>query len=216
MPLSSILLAPWWQRLRSYNMGVEGHQQFVIPTSARKVSAQWMASTFRIIGLAGTNHDMLRIENAAGSPVLLAVKKLCVEYDSTAVLVTVMPTFKTYKVVSSLATGGVASDKHLFDSADTSNSNCVFAGAASADGTASLITWTTPGGTPGWRQSLMRLHTAVGQVANYEGQNLIPDLCRDDPIILRAGQQLVVTMDIAAAVTSHFWLKGVMEEFTLP
>ena len=202
-------------KLRTYNKGIEGHEQLVIPTTKRKISAQVMAATFRIAGLASADHDSLRWENASGSTILMACRELYVMIDTTAALATLSPAANVYKVTSSLATGGTASTKHTFDSADTSSSSAVFAGAASADGTASAITWTTASGTPGWSQVLSRQQTAAGGYFNYQF-SLLPEACKTDPIILRAAEQIVVSINITAATTYHYRYVGMWDEFTLP
>lgn len=217
MPASWI---PWWtpagtHKLASYNKGIEGHEQIVIPSSRRKISAQVFASSFRIPGLTSANHNLFRLENASGSTILIAVRQLQIIMDDTAVDLTGIDTIRTFKVTSSLATGGTASTKHLFDSNDSSNASAVFACAASADGTASAITWTAAGGTAGWRAFLDRTDTEVG-THNIRFKDLIPSLCMTDPIILRAGQQLVGAVLEASLVTHHYILNAMWEEFTLP
>ena len=203
------------KKLHTYDLGTPGHDQYVIPTRPGITSAQVMVSTFRIAGSASANHNLFYVENAAGSSVLMRVRRLTAQIESTAVLVTLAPSLMTYKVTSSLATGGTASTKHLFDSADSSSASCKAHGAASADGTGSTITWSVAAGTPGWRQFSMRLHTAVGQVL-FPDNPLIPTLCDDDPVILRAGQQLVVQVNIAYATTAHYIINCQWDEFTLP
>lgn len=216
MPESAIYLPPWGQRLRSYLKGKGRHDQYVIPTSERKISASVWCSTFRIAGLASANHNLFYVKNASSS-VLMAIKRITIEVEATAVLITLAPAAYAYKINAggTLPTGGTASTKHLVDSAQTSDANCTATGASSAEGTANAITWTAPGGTPGWRQSLMRLHTAVGQVL-FDDSPIIPPQCWDDPIILRNTEAIAVQVNIAYLTTSHYVIRCAWDEFTLP
>jgi hypothetical protein len=145
------------------------------------------------------------------------VRRMVIEVEATAALVTLSPAAYTYKINAggTLPTGGTASTKHLTDSGQSSDANCTALGASSAEGTANAITWTAPGGTPGWRQSLMRVHTAVGQIL-FDDESLIPIVCADDPIILRNTEALAVQINIAYATTSHYVIKCWWDEFTLP
>jgi hypothetical protein len=214
MPISNLLIAPFNQKLRSY-LKLGAHDQYVIPTTPRVVSAQVMTSTFRVAGLASAAQTIFFCQNAAGSTVLMAVRRLSLQVEANAAVTTVAPSAYTYKVTSSLPTGGTATTKHLFDSNDSSSASCTANCAASAEGTASAITWTAPAGTPGWRQFIMRMHTLAGQVL-YPDESLIPLLCDTDPIILRAGQALVVQINIASVTTTHYTVNCMWEEFTLP
>jgi hypothetical protein len=215
MPLSSFLVAPWGTRMRAWLFGTEGHVQFVIPTSNRKLSAQVMVSSFRIAGLASANHNCFYVANLAASTVLMGVRRLTVQMDNTGAVTTVSPTFMVYKTTT-LPTGGTDSTKFLFDSNDTSNTNCVARGAtASEGGAANAITWTAPAGTPGWRQFHMRMHTLVGQVLTRD-ESLIPIVCQDDPIVLRAGQALAIQVNIASQTTASYVFNAMWEEFVVP
>lgn len=216
MAESSIILPPFNQKLRTYNKGAKGMDQYVIPVTERKITAQVMVSTFRIAGLASANHNLFYVKNASSS-VLMAVRRLAVEVESTAALATLAPSVYAYKIDAggTLPTGGTACTKHKFDSNQTSDANCTATGAASAEGTASTITWTAPGGTPGWRQMAMRLHTAVGEVL-FDEANLLPALAETDPVILRNTEAIAVQVNIAYATTAHYVVKCFWEEFTLP
>jgi hypothetical protein len=214
MPISNILVSPWGQKLRSY-LKSGAHDQYVIPTTPRVVSAQVMVSTFRIAGSGVCEPQPVlraecrRLDGADGSPSYVAASRsqrrghdgfaLCLYLQDYLVL-----TDRRHCLT-----------KHLFDSNDSSSASCTATGAASAEGTASAITWTAPSGTPAWRQYIMRMHTLVGQVI-YPDESLIPLLTDTDPVILRAGQALVVQINIASSTGTHYTINCMWEEFTLP
>jgi len=64
----------------------------------------------------------------------------------------------------------------------------------------------------------MRMHTLVGQIV-MDDEPVIPSLSEVDPVILRAGEALLVQV-VAAATTSnpatnHWVVNSVFEEMTL-
>jgi hypothetical protein len=193
-------------------------EQYVIPISERVASYKGTATTFRTPGRAATTQNLAAIFNAAGSSVLVAVRRLSIQMDVTAVLTAVAKSIKTSRITS-VPTNGTAGSKVPFDTALSSSSSVTLWGDASADGTSSGTTLTATPGTVGWSQFVMRMHTLVGQVL-MDDEPLIPGLCADDPIILRAGEGLLVAVVAAAAgsnpVTDHHIINVMWEEFTLP
>lgn len=188
-------------------------EQYVIPTNERVPSYKGFATSFRTLGLASTPHNIFGIENAAGSTVLLAVRRLTVQMDSTVALATVAPSFKTSRP-SALPTGGTTLTKVAFDSSLTSSGSVVLRGATASDGGAATAI-TATAGTTGWTQLQMRMSTVVGQIL-MDDAPLIPALCQDDPVILRANEALLVQVVLAALTTHHYVVNVMWEEFTLP
>ncbi|MCA1571155.1 MAG: hypothetical protein LC798_12730 [Chloroflexi bacterium] len=192
-------------------------EQYVIPISERVASFKGMCSSFRTLGNAATPQNLFSIENAAGSTVLLAVRRLSVQMDSTAALTAVATQFKTSRP-SALPTVGTALGKVAFDSALTSSASVVARGATASDAGAATAITATAGGT-GWHQFAMRMHTLVGQVL-MDDESLVPSLAEDDPIILRAGESLLVQIVQATAANNkssdHYVVNCMFEEFSLP
>lgn len=193
-------------------------EQYVIPQNERVASYKGMVSTFRIVGRAATTQNLFTIFNAAGSTVLVAVRRLSIQMDATAALAAVAKTIKTSRITAA-PTNGTALTKVPFDSTLTSSASVDLRNDASADGTNSATTLTATAGNVGWSQFVMRMHTVVGQVL-MDDEACIPSLCAEDPIYLRAGEGLLVQI-VAAATTSnpatdHHIVNCMWEEFTLP
>jgi len=192
--------------------------QQIIVKSERVASFKGTVSTFRTIGNAATPQNLLSIENAAGSGVLVAVRRMTIQMDATVASIAVASQFKTSRPTG-LPTGGTVLGKApLFDTALTSSASVVARGATASDGgVASAIT--AIGGVTGWHQFAMRMHTLVGQVL-MDDEPLIPTLCDDEPVILRAGEALLVQIVQAAAAnnaaTNHHVVNAMIEEFILP
>jgi len=175
------------------------------------------ASSFRTLGNATALQNLFSIENAVGSTVLLGVRRLTIQMDATAALIAVASQFKTSRPTT-FPTGGTVLTKVAFDTTLTSSASVVARGATASDaGAAAAITATA--GAVGWHQFAMRMHTLAGQVI-LEDESLIPSLCENDPIVLRAGQALLVQIVQAAAAnnaaTNHHVVNCAWEEYTVP
>src|SRR4030042_1885998 len=100
-------------------------------------------ATFRILGTAATPQNLFTIENTStgGGLVTVWIKRLVVQLDATAVLVSVMPLVKSSRCA--VPSGGTALAKVAFDTLLTSHGNVVCrAGNASDGGVATAITAT--------------------------------------------------------------------------
>ncbi len=202
------------QFLRSSTIGGELAQN-VVPVSNRIVSAQISASSFRTLGAAALLQNVFSIENQAGSTVLVAVRRMAVQLDATALLAAVAPSVKVSRITT-LPTGGTVLGEVPADSANTSNASVVVRGATASDGGAATAI-TATAGVAFWSQLTMRMHSLVGQVL-MEDESVIPGLSENDPIILRAGEALLVQI-VAAATTSNpatnnWVINTVFEEMT--
>lgn len=180
--------------------------------SARTVSYRGGAGTFRTLGAAALLHNLFTIENAAGSSVLVAVTKINFRMDATAVLTDVVPFVKLSRPTA-LPTGGTVLTKATRDTALTSSASVVCRGATASDGGAATAITATQGAMFK-ADGGMRMHTLVGQVLLDQ-----TDLCSaDNPIILRAGEALLVCVDAAATTsdpaTNHWQVSAVWEEYT--
>lgn len=190
--------------------------QFGLPVdtdSKRTVTFRGGVGTFRTLGAAALLHNLFSIENAAGSGVLVQVNKINFRMDATAVLVAVVPFIKLSRPTA-LPTGGTVLTKASRDTAQTSSASVVCRGANTADGAAATAITATQGAMFK-ADGGMRLHTAVGQVLIDQ-----TDLCTpDNPILLRAGEALLVVVDAAATTsnpaTNHWQVSAVWEEYTV-
>jgi hypothetical protein len=166
-------------------------------------------STFRTAGLASANHNIFTIFNKTGSAKFVKLKRLTVQTEATAVLITVAPIIVASRITT-LPTGGTVLTKVPYDTTLTADANVELMGATASDGGAAS-TITSTAGTRLWAAFKSRLHTAVGQVLMFE-QNLIPDFCDVDPIILRATQGINVQVVQAALTTDHYIVTCAWEE----
>lgn len=170
------------------------------------------AASFRTLGSAATPHNLLTIENIDATK-LVTIRRLTVQLDATAVLVSVMPLVKTSRATA-VPTGGTALGKALFDTNNASNANTIVRGATASDGgVATAITATA--GTSIWQQYCMRMHTVVGQVLAPDN-NVLPLLVETNNLILRQNQALLVQIVSSAGAsnpaTNHWFCNVVWEE----
>lgn len=220
MPDSSVILPTdgAGKALRTFNRAANLHDQYVIPTSARIVTNTGLVTTWRTIGAAATAQNLFAISNASGSTTLVAVRRLGVQLDHTAVLVAVMPQIKAFRITAGIAGGGTLLDKKQLDTNEVENASVTVRGATASDGgAATAITGTLDTGAI-WQQFGSRVHTAVGQVIASDN-NVLPQLVEGDPLILRANQALVVQVVAAAGTsnpaTNHWFAQCVWDEFTV-
>lgn len=192
--------------------------QRVSPVSERAISYLGSVATFRTLGNAASPQNLFTLENQAGSAVLVAIRALRVEQDSTAVLTAVSNQFKLSRP-SALPTGGTTLSKGSLDTALTSNASVVARGATASDGGAATAI-TATAGTTMWCQFGARFHTAVGQWIPDDFDLMPIAITNTDGIILRAGQAILVQVinPTAAnnAATNHYTIRCAYEEFTLP
>ena len=172
-----------------------------------------MAITFRggvqvpsAIGNDALVQHVFSLENGIGSRVDVNVRRLTVQNDPLAALVTVMPLVKVSRGVN--ISGGVKLDKAAFLTTQTSDPGVVI---RSPLGEGSPITATQANTV--WQQYVSRMHTIVEQVlANDE--TILPRLVDSNlyNFKLRPGESMLVTV-VGAAVTSNAalsnnWLVG--------
>lgn len=191
--------------------------QQVIPIPDRVTTFDGTAAGFRTLGTAATPQNLFSIENQAGSQVILAIKRLSVEMDATAVLTAVAPEFLTTRPTA-LPTGGTALTKGGTDPNQTSDSHVVLRSATASDGGAATAITATAGSARLWHQFQMRLHTAVGQVLTPD-MFVLPEYAMDDPFLIRPGGALLLQIIGTAAsnlATNHYVPKIAWEEFRMP
>jgi hypothetical protein len=173
------------------------------------VSFRGRVATFRTPGRAGTaGQSIYAIHNAAGSAVIVDVKRIKVDLLSTAVkAVTVQaPLIRLWKVTAAPTNGTVLTKVHK-DSALSSSASVDVRGDASADGTgaASALATTRSDGTFFTQEFGSRIFTAVGQEAADRVAFLESE---EDVMILRAMEGVVVFLDYTVATwnpITDFW-----------
>ena len=170
------------------------------------------ASSFRTLGTAATPQNLLTIENIDATK-LITIRRLTVQMDATAVLVSVMPQVKASRATA-VPTGGTVLAKAQFDTGNASNANSIVRGGTASDGgVATAITSTA--GTTIWQQYTMRMHTVVGQVLGVDS-NVLPGLVDTQNLILRQNQALLVQIVASAGAsnpaTNHWVCNIVWEE----
>ena len=156
------------------------------------------ASCFRTLGTAATPQNLFTIENIDATK-LVTIRRLTVQMDATAVLISVMPQVKTSRATA-VPTGGTVLAKAQFDTANASNANTIVRGGTASDGGAATAI-TATAGTTIWQQYTMRMHTVVGQVLGVDS-NILPSLVDTQDLILRQKQALLVQV-VAAAGASN-------------
>ena len=170
------------------------------------------AASFRTLGTAATPQNLFTIENIDATK-LVTIRRMVIQMDATAVLVSVMPQVKTSRAAA-VPTGGTVLSKAQFDTANASNANTIVRGGNASDGgVATAITATA--GTTIWQQYCMRMHTVVGQVLAPDN-NALPMIIETNDLILRQNQALVVQIVASAGAsnpaTNHWFCNVVWEE----
>lgn len=190
------------------------YSQRVVPMVERITTFNGWVAAFRTLGTAATPQNLFSIENGSGSPVNIAVKRLSVEMDSTAALLTVAPEFVTY-YQTTLPTGGTALTKVGTDSALSSNTSAVLRGGTASDGGVATAITATASANRLWHQFQSREQTLVAQ-STSDDMMLMPVFSNDEPFILRASQALLIQVIGTAAsnaATNHYVVKCAWEEF---
>lgn len=176
------------------------------------MAGYFAAASFRTLGTAATPHNLLTIENIDATK-LVYIRRLTVQMDATAVLVSVMPQVKASRATA-VPTGGTALNKAQFDTGNASNANTIVRGATASDGGAATAI-TSTAGTSIWQQYCMRMHTVVGQVLALDN-NVLPLLVDTQNLILRQNQALLVQIVASAGAsnpaTNHWFCNVVWEE----
>ena len=170
------------------------------------------AASFRTLGTAATPQNLFTIENIDATK-LVTIRRITVQLDATAVLVSVMPQVKLSRATA-VPTGGTVIAKGQFDTANASNANTIIRGGNASDGgVATAITSTA--GTTLWQQYCMRMHTVVGQVLAPDN-NVAPLIVETQNLILRQNQALLIQIVASAGAsnpaTNHWFCNIVWEE----
>jgi len=176
------------------------------------MAGYFSASSFRTLGTAATPQNLMTIENIDATK-LIYIRRITVQMDGTAVLVSVMPQVKLSRATA-VPTGGTVLAKGQFDTSNASNANSILRGGTASDGGAATAI-TSTAGTTLWQQYTQRLHTAVGQVIGIDS-NVAPGLVDTQSLILRQNQALLIQVVASAGAsnpaTNHWFCNIVWEE----
>lgn len=202
------------KKIRTYDKGTPGHDQYVIPTTERKVDGTYMAAGFRQVATAATNINLCTIQNTTGATKLVAIRRLAVDVQQTAAY-TAQSYVSYYHLTGVTPTGGTLATKHKMDSSfAASQANTEIRMGASADGTNTVPAHALPAGNSARRQAVPLLITAVGQWLTDDLEIIKFD---QPPLILRANETgLIVLTGGSQVITNHYAVKIIFEEFTLP
>jgi len=202
-------------RTRERTVGAETvAEQYMIPVAERVPSYKGSYSSFRTVGLASANHNIFTIMNKSGSTVLLAVRALTIVFDTTGVDTTLADIVAVSRITAT-PTGGTVLTPSSYDTALTHNASVEAMGATAADAGAATAITATPVGARLWSVLKMRVGTVVGQILLPQ-ESLLPLFCADDPVLLRAGEGLLVQVVQAALITDYYIVNCAIEEFTFP
>lgn len=182
------------KKLRSFDRGTAGLDQYVIPVDPRIVTFRGRGSTFRTPGRAGTTGQKIAaLHNATGSTVLVNVNRVSVDLAMTAAkAVTVLPPIIRIHRFTAVPTGGTALPKVGLDTALTSNVSVTAWQDASADGTSSAtaLTVTIPASNIMTEEFAPRLITAAG----YEPADRLTFFEGSPDLLLRPLEGIVVEL----------------------
>ena len=209
------------KKLRSYDKGTPGHDQYVIQTDERLISYRGRVATKRTPGRAGTvGAKLFALHNATGSTILVDVEKITVDFTATVIkAVTVLPPMIRLWRITVLPTNGTALTKVPEDSALSSSASVTVFGDASADGTlsASALTATLPANTVITQEYAPRMITAAGFELMDRAEFLQDS---DEKITLRALEGIVVFADYVLATqnaATDMWIVSCRwKEYTRP
>lgn len=179
-------------------------------------SFRGVGATFRIPGSGATPQNLWSIENATGSTVAVALRKLLVVTAQTVANATHPPWFALTRITA-LPTGGTPMGKAHPDgrSAEASSASVVVRQGASADGTASAIT-ATAAGTRFATEMGGQLYTAAGVLQPLTA-DLLENVTNEGELILGPGQAYLLQAITAAAAdniaTRSYLVDFAFEEF---
>ena len=170
------------------------------------------APSFRILGTAGTPHNLFTIFNS-GTNRVVRIRRLVMQMDATATLTSFMPIIKTSRVTVA-PTGGTVITKIQWDTAVASHADITVRAANASDGGAATAITATAGSTL-WQQFGMRMHTVVGQVLGIDN-NVLSGIAETYPVFLRQNEGLLVQVVAAAGssnpATNHWFVQCAWDE----
>ena len=189
-------------------------EQYLLYQDERVMSWHGCSSTFRIPGSGTAAQNICTLFNKTGSGVLVAVRTLefIMDYTTNSATVRVVGVSR----ITTAPTTGTLATPGDFDTNDTQSTSVEFRGGASADGVASAITATPT--TYAWRQGHWHASTAVGQyqTGGDAASTMLPMVAKDDPVILREGEGLLVNIIDTSSTSAHYIVNASWQEFTLP
>ena len=197
-------------------VAAEFHRDEVLVADRRIRTFSGAGGSFRMVGSGATPQNLWTIENAVGSAVKVALRKLQVAMMQTASSATPSPVLSLYRI-GTLPTGGTPAIKVPTDgtnAAQVSANAVVVRGGASADGTLSAITATAAGGriATAFASFMLTSGTLMGEI------DMLANV--DDPrdLVLGANQAYLLQLTAAAAADNiaarHFLVDFAWDEFS--
>lgn len=174
-------------------------EQYVLYVTERVPSFKGMVTTFRTLGNAATPQNLFSIENQAGSSVIVAVRRLSVQHDVATGPVGAPGMVFSVSRPASLPSGGTPLTKVGFDSSLASSASVVARGATASDGGAATAITATAGSRAYRQWQPHDVSTTRAGQHWYDDERLVPRLAGDDPVLLAAGESLLVHVDATLA-----------------
>lgn len=213
------------QPVRALNTNVNGFSAS-LPAGANTIGSvdrvkgvgEYMAASFRLAGTATTPINLLTIENTAGSPRRVEIRRIAIDVSvsSFAAAYTLQSYFRLWHRTGVTPTGGTQPAKTSLNITEAaSGANVVVRFPASADGTATAITHALPARSPDRAQAHPQFFwsTAAGFAAWYPNDYELHDYAKP-PLVLMAGDTLLVAIAGAASSAAfNYGMKVIWEEF---
>jgi hypothetical protein len=172
--------------------------------------AMMSAVTFRTPGNATSQQNLFALLNT-GTAVVVRVRRLIAQIDSTGALIALMPMIKLCRITA--YGGGQAITKVNWE-ATASNAQVQARGRNTSDGGAQTDITATLGETI-WQQYGSRNASAAGE-SICEDQNIAPLAIDTDPIVLRANEGILVYVEAMASTsnptTTHYMVECAWDE----
>jgi len=166
-----------------------------------------MTTTFRTNGLASSPHNLFTLENPVGSGRTLAVIRVTMQAEETALSTLVVSVCGGR--TSGLPTGGTVLSSDKLETSGTI-SGIARGATASDDGAATTITATMVSRI--WTQFKQRLITAAGYITN-DDNFVLPQTIEMRPLILSPGQAIVVQAVNNAVTTDKYVVNCMWYEY---
>jgi hypothetical protein len=164
-----------------------------------------------------TTQNLFAFINDYDSTVIVDIRRLVVQDDSTIVSTGINPLVKLCRLPAKDISGGCVLNKSTFDTTQSSNSGVKIL-ASLEDGKHGVIKGNFT--SPIYQQYTNRLRSAAEQVIVRDNV-LLPNLVENTDFVLRPGEAILATMFTPSGNTNQymqnaFWVQCVWEEYYTP